>query len=173
MKVPNFQKKLKNPFASKECIDILNYRIEQEESSSRLYHAMSLWLNDNGFKGAAKKWQEDADGEMQHAGWAKDFLLDMGIQPKTPMLKEPMQEFTGLVDIINKSYEHEIMVTQQCNDLAAHALKYSNHLLHQLAIKYLQEQQEELGKLQDLLDKLDAFGTDPIALRLLDNELGG
>lgn len=163
--------KSNNPFVTKECIDILTFRIEQEESSSRLYHAMSLWLNDNGYIGASKRWQEDADGEMVHAGWAKEFLLDMGVQPKLSTLKEPLQSFKSFPEIIRKSYDHEIMVTKQCNELAVHALKYNNHLLYQLAIKYLQEQQEELGRAQTLVDKLEAFGEDKIALRLLDNEL--
>jgi ferritin len=47
----------------------------------------------------------------------------------------------------------------------------SNHLLHQLAIKFLQEQQEELGKIQNLIDQLESFGEDKIAMRLLDHEL--
>jgi len=161
-----------NPFASKECIDILNFRILNEEQSSRLYQSMSLWLNDNGYLGAAKQWLKDAEGELEHAQWAKDFLLDMGVQPKLPALQEPPQTFQGLPDIIRKSYEHEIVVTQQCNDLAKHAMQYGNHLLYQLAIKYLQEQQEELGKLQNLLDKLKAFGENPDVIKMLDNELG-
>lgn len=161
----------KNPFASKEVVDILNFRIEQEEQSSRLYHTMSIWLNDNGYMGASKAWQKDADGEMEHAGWAKEFLLDMGIQPKIPALKEPEQTYTGLPDVIRKSYDHEIVVTKQCSDLASFAMKNGNHLLYQLSIKYLTEQQEELGKLQTLIDKLEAFGEDKIAIRLLDNEL--
>jgi ferritin len=171
--IPKLTLSNKNPFASKECIEILNYRIEQEEQSSRLYHSMSMWLNDNGFMGASKAWQKDSEGEMEHAGWAKEFLLDMGIQPRIPALKEPEQKFAGLPDIIKKSYDHEIMVTKQCSELASHAMKYNNHLLYQLAIKYLTEQQEELGKLQTLIDKLEAFGEDKIALRLLDNELAG
>jgi len=166
------KKEILNPFTSQECIDILNFRIEQEELSSRLYQAMSLWLNDNGFMGAAKAWLKDAEGEMEHAQWAKDFLLDMGVQPKLSTLTMPVQKFEGLCDIIEQSYAHEVLVTTQCNDLAKHAMQYGNHLLYQLAIKYLQEQQEELGKLQTLLDKLEAFGEDKIALRLLDNELG-
>lgn len=165
-------KSITNPFATKECIDILNYRIQQEEQSSRLYQSMSLWLNDNGFLGAAKSWLKDSEDEMTHAQWAKDFLLDMGVQPKLPALQEPQQTFTGLPDVIKKSYEHEIVVTQQCNDLAKHSIQYGNHLLYQLAIKYLHEQQEELGKLQNLLDRLNAFGENPDVLRLLDNELG-
>lgn len=161
-----------NPFISKECIDILNFRIEQEEQSSRLYQSMSLWLNDNGYMGAAKAWLKDSEDELLHAQWAKDFLLDMGIQPLLPALKQPQQSFKDLCDVIKQSYQHEIVVTQQCNDLAKHAMEYGNHLLYQLAIKYLKEQQEELGKLQTLLDKLEAFGEDKIAIRLLDNELG-
>lgn len=164
--------KPKNPFASKECIDILNFRIEQEEYSSRLYHIMSLWLNNNGYVGAAKAWQTDSDGEMVHASWAKDFLLSMGITPKIPALKEPPQVFTGLPDIIKQSYAHEIIVTQQCNDLAIHALKYNNHLLYVLATKYTIEQIEELDKVITYMDKLEAFGEDKIAMKLFDQELG-
>lgn len=166
------KKEMSNPFITKECIDILNYRIEQEEQSSRLYQSMSLWLNDNGFMGAAKQWLKDAEGEMEHAQWAKDFLLDMGVQPKLPALKEPPQEFKGLPDIIEQSYSHEIEVTRQCNDLSKYAMSTSNSLLYQLSLKYMTEQQEELGKIQTLIDKLSAFGEDKIALRLLDNELG-
>jgi ferritin len=167
------RKSQKNPFATQTVIDALNYRIEQEEYSSRIYHAMSMWLNDNGYMGAAKAWQSDSDDEMKHATWAKEYLLDMGIQPKIPALKEPPQTFTGLPDVIRQSYTHEIDITNQCNALANKALSTSDNLLYQLANKFLQEQQEELGKLQTLLDKLEAFGEDKIAIRLLDNELGG
>ena len=163
--------KNKNPFASDSVIKILNYRIEQEESSSRLYEAMSLWLNDNGFMGASKKWKQDSLDELDHAQWAKNYLLDMGVQPTLPALPKPEQSFTSFPEIIKKSYEHEIMVTQQCNELAKEGMRTADHLLYQLANKFLQEQQEEIGKLQTLKDKLESFGEDKIALRLLDNEL--
>lgn len=160
-----------NPF-TKDYIDILNFRIEQEELSSRLYESMALWLNNNGYLGAAKAWKKDSCDELTHAGWAKDFLLDMGVTPKLPMLAEPPHSFKGLPDIIRQSFAHEIKITQQCNDLADFACKSGNHLLYQLAIKYMQEQQEEIGKAQTLVDKLNAFGDTPIAMKMLDTELG-
>jgi ferritin len=166
-------KNKKNPFATKGVIKILNFRIQAEESSSRLYQGMSLWLNDNGFMGAAATWLKDSEDEMAHALWAKTYLLDMGIQPTLPALKMPPQTFGGLPEIIRKSYEHEVLVTEQVNSLAIEGQKTGDHLLYQLAIKYMEEQQEELGRLQTLLDKLDAFGEDKIAMRLLDNELAG
>lgn len=162
---------MENPFA-KNSIDILNFRIEQEELSSRKYEAMSLWLNNNGYVGAAKAWKKDAEGEMEHAQWAKDYLLDMGVTPKLPALSEPEREFSSLPDIITKTFDHEIVISQQCNELANYAYLNGNHLLYQLALKYMTEQQEELGKAQTLVDKLNAFGGDKIAMRLLDDELG-
>ena len=162
---------MENPFA-KNCVDILNYRIEQEELSARLYEAMSLWLNDKGYTGAAKAWAKDAEGEWEHSQWAKDFLLDMGVNPKLSALSAPSQEFSGLPDIIRKSFEHEVAVTQQCNELANYAYLNGNHLLYQLAVKYMTEQQEEMGKVQTYMDKLAALGESEVALKLFDTELG-
>lgn len=160
---------MENPFA-KNSVDILNFRIEQEEYSARLYEAMSLWLDNNGYVNAAKVWKKDSEGEWEHAGWAKNFLLDMGITPKLPALTEPPHEFQGLPDVIRQSFAHEIKVTQQCNELATYAYMNGNHLLYQLAMKYLTEQQEELGKVQTLVDKLNTFGEDKTAMRLFETD---
>lgn len=160
-----------NPLISEPCIDYLNYRIEQEEYSGRIYLAMSMWLNDNGYLNAAKLWKKYSDEEMKHADDAREYLLAMGVQPLTPKLEAPGQNFSGLPEIIQKSYEHEIEVTTQIKDLSTHALKMGDHMLYQLGLNYLKEQVEEHGKMQDLMDQIEAFGTDKIAMRLFDHEL--
>jgi ferritin len=162
----------KNPLITEECIKYLNYRVQQEEQSGRIYLSMSMWLNNNGFLGSAKLWKKYSDEEMGHAEFAREYLLAMGVQPLTPKLEAPNQNFAGLPDIIEQSFEHEIEVTTQCKDLADHALGIKDHMLYQLALQYLKEQVEEHSKMQDLMDKLSAFGQDKIALRLLDDELG-
>lgn len=159
-----------NPLVA-ECVDILNFRIEQEELSSRLYHSMSMWLNNAGYINAATKWQKDADDEMEHASWAKDFLLDMGVNPKIPALNEPKRDFTSFPDIIRETYAHEVLVTKQCNDLANFAMKAGNHLLYQLAFKYMKEQQEELGRCQTALDILNTFGESKDVLLMIEQSL--
>ena len=105
--------------------------------------------------------------------WAKEYLLSLGVQPKIPALKEPPQKFSGLPEIIRESFKHEIDVTNQCNDLSNSAVKTGDNLLYQLASKYMEEQIEEFDKLQNLMDKLEAFGEDKLAMRFLDNELKG
>ena len=164
-------KKKHNPLITEECIGYLNYRIEQEEYSARIYLAMSMWLEDNGYLNAGKLWRKYSNEEMLHANDAREYLLAMGVQPSTPKLDAPNESFTGLPEIIELSYEHEIEVTTQIKDLSSHALKMNDHMLYQLGLAYLKEQVEEHGKMQDLMDQLDAFGTDKIAMRLFDHEL--
>jgi ferritin len=162
-----------NFLLSEECVKYLNYRIEQEELSSRLYLSMSLWLNNKGYEGAAKLWKQYSNEELTHADWSREYLLSFGVQPQTPALSMQQQLFSGLPEIIKLSYDHEIEVSKQCKDLATEAFKKGDHMLYELALKYLKEQVEEHNKMQNWMDQLEAFGTDKIALRLLDEKMSG
>ena len=163
----------KNILISDSAITALNYRVQQEELSSRIYKAMSMWLNNNGYIGAAKLWLKYSDEELTHSDWAREYLLAMGVQPTTPKLDAPTQNFTGLPEIIQLSYEHEIVVTKQCKQLAADSFKEGDHMLYQLALKYVKEQVEEHEKMQNWVDRLTAFGEDKLAMRFLDEEMAG
>lgn len=163
----------KNELLSDSGMKLLNFRIEQEEISSRLYLAMSTWLNNNGYTGSAALWKKYSDEEMTHANWARQYLLSMGVTPATPALDMPQQNFAGLPEIIQQTHDHEIKITKQCKQFATIIFKEGDHMMYQLALQYLKEQVEEHDKAQNLVDRLKAFGTDKIALRLLDNELGG
>lgn len=153
---------------SDKIIGLLNYRIEQEEFSSRLYLAMSVWLGWMGYAGAEKLWAKYSDEEMVHSKFAYNYLLDLNIKPTVPAIKEPQQEFKNLPQIIALSYKHEVDITNQCNALANAALAEADMMTFQLAQQYVKEQVEELSKTQFLLDQLEIFGDDKIALRLLD-----
>jgi len=164
--------KAPNPLLSADCMGYLNYRIEQEEYSSRIYLAMSMWLNNKGYQGAAALWKKYSDEEQTHADWARTYALSFGVQPATPALTTPPQNFLGLPQIIQMSYDHEIEISSQIKDMASDALKKSDHILYELCLKYLKEQVEEHDKMQNWMDQLEAFGTDKVALRLLDNKMG-
>lgn len=162
----------KNPLIDDSCISFLNYRIQQEEYSSRIYLSMSMWLNNNGYLNAAKLWKKYSQEELGHADLAREYLLNMGIQPATPPLEQPVENYKGgFPEIIRKSHQHEIDITIQISDLAKHAMIDGDHMLYELALHYLKEQNEEMGKTQDLVDQLISFGEDKLALRLFDHEL--
>lgn len=160
-----------NPFVGEGCINYLNYRIQQEEYSSRVYLSMSMWLTNQGYLNAGKIWKKYSEEEHKHADMAREYLLNLGVQPATPPLEQPVENYAGFPDIIRRTHQHEIDVTMQIKDLADHSLKMGNHMLYELALQYMKEQNEEMGKTQDLVDQLEAFGEDKIALRLFDHDL--
>lgn len=157
---------------SNKIIDLLSYRIEQEELSSRIYLAMSIWLGFNGYTGAEKLWKSYSEEEIDHSKWAYEYLLALNIKPNVPSIKEPEQNFKGLPQIIAKSYEHEVDITNQVTELTKIAQQEGDFMTFELGLRYCKEQVNELDKTQLLIDKLEAFGTDRVALKLLDQELG-
>jgi ferritin len=159
-------------FISKKIEDLINLRIFEEEQSSRIYLAMAKWLSFNGYAGASKLWAKYASEENNHSGWAYTYLEDLDILPKVPALEAPKCEFKGLEDICKQSYDHEIMVTKSCNELAKAAAAEGDYMTVELAQRYLKEQAEEIGKTTYWLDRIEAFGNSPESLRLLDDEMG-
>lgn len=162
----------RNPLFSSSCESYLQRRIQQEEQSSRKYHSMAMWLKNEGFDGAGSLWAKYAAEEMGHADWSRNYLLSMGITPQTPVLNAEPNAYAGLPAIIELSYDHEVEITKQIKEIGQHAMKEGDHMLYTLVGQYLKEQVEEHDKMQTWIDKLKTFGTDPIALRWLDEEMG-
>ena len=156
---------------SDNIISKLNYRIQQEEMSSRIYFGMANWLEFMGYTGAAKLWRKYSE-EKGHAKIVVDYLLDLNILPNISELEKPQTEFKSLEQIIALSYKHEVDITNQCKELASLSFKEGDFMTFNLAQKFVTEQVEELKKTQLWIDKLSLFGNDRIALRLLDNEMG-
>ena len=162
---------MKSNFLSDKIITLLNYRINQEEESSRIYKSMSIWLDDKAYFNASKLWQKYSDEELKHAEWAREHLLSFNIRPETQPIGPVPNDFTGLDDIIRKTLEHETVVTQQCKDLAKTAQDENDTLTYTLALKYCAEQVEEMKKSFDLVNLLDTYGAEKLALALLDHQL--
>lgn len=156
---------------NQKLINLLQFRIKAEEESSRLYKAMAIYLNYEGYHGAAKLWCKYAEEERAHAEWSYEYLLDLDVMPIVDSLVKPASQFEGLYDVILKSLNHEYVVTEQCQELARVASEEGDYMTLEFAQKYLREQREEIGKLTNLVDRLKAFGTSKEALRFLDNEL--
>lgn len=164
--------KTKSFFLSENIVNLLNYRIEQEEFSSRLYLSMSFWLTNEGYLGAGKLFKKFSAEELIHADKAKEMLLANGLQPITPALAKPEQDFKSLPKVIEIAFEHEKEITTQCYELTKAAFNEDNYMVAELGLWYAKEQAEELDKIQNLVDRLEAFGKDPDLLRELDDEMG-
>lgn len=157
---------------NKSIEDLVNYRIQQEELSSRIYLAMSKWLTKNGYFGASKLFKKWSDEELVHAGFAYTYLEDLNIQPCVPELEKVEENFTSLKEIVQKAFEHEMVVTEQCNELTKAAMSANDFMTMTLGQKYMLEQQEEIAKTTYWNDRILAFGVDKTALLVIDNEMG-
>jgi ferritin len=143
---------------NKKIIDLLNYRIQQEEHSSRIYEQFALWLDDKGFKNFAKLYYKYAKEELKHSRFAKDHLLAFGVQPELTKLPAPDMEFNSLKEILTLTLEHEQEITQQCNELTKTAAALDDFPTMTLGMKYCAEQVEELDKAQTFVDQMETFG---------------
>ena len=147
---------------SDKLIELFNFRIKAELESSYLYEAMAVHLAKLGFINASKVWRQDATSEREHAGWAMDYMLTMDVKPEIPLITKQVQEFTDLKDIIDKTTEHEYLVTKQCNDLAKAAMLAEDLLTYNfVARKYLVEQEEELEKCMEMQRLINLYGNTP------------
>ncbi len=162
-----------NGLLPEEIVKLLNYRINQEEVSSRLYYAMHEWLDNKGYFGGSKMLERWSGEEMYHAGWARDFLESYDYLPEVGALEAVPTEYKSLKDVIAKSYDHEVEMTDQCNELAKKAVKAECFCTLPLAMKYLKEQTEELSKVSNWLDRLSLVADDPREIMLIDREMGG
>lgn len=155
-----------------EIVKLLNYRIEQEELSSRLYLSMSEWLTNQGYDGAAKMIHSWYEEEAEHAVWAREFLRSYNFLPEVRTIAAPTLSFSSLKDVIKKSLEHEIEITSQCNELATKVNDVGCYCAMPLALKYIQEQADEIDKTTGWLDRLDLAGDDMAAILQIDAEMG-
>lgn len=153
---------------SDNIISLLNFRINEEEKSSRIYLAMHLWLEDKGYFNSSKLWKKYSEEELKHADWAREFLLSFNITPETRPIGEVQNDFSGLDDIIHKTLEHEIVITNQCKDLSLAAFNEQDMLTFTLGQKYVAEQVEEVAKSFSLVSLLDQYKDVPLGMALLD-----
>ena len=167
----NLIEKNKQSQLDSKIVDLLNFRIVQEELSSRIYKVMALWLEDKAYFNSAKLWSRFSQEELVHAEWAREHLLSFNIRPKTESLESVPNDFTGLGDIINKTLEHEMKITKQCNDFAKSCFELGDMNTFTLALKYNSEQIEEMKKANDLVTLLNNYGEDRLSIALLDHEI--
>lgn len=139
-------------FINQDIINILNYRIQQEQYSSKVYEQMSLWLANESFLNMSKIWAKFAEEELEHAELAKNYLLSFNIMPELMVIEEPINDFKDARDIIQKTFDHEVSVTTQCLELTNKAMEWKDWTLFALGQKYNEIQRIEMDEVNSLVD---------------------
>lgn len=148
----------------------LKAQLKNELDSSRLYLAMSQWLEFNGWFGAAKLWKKYADEELVHVDRFYKYMQDRNAMPCTPVAKEQPTEFKGIKEIVIASYEHEVQVSNWIRDIALAALNEKDLHTYDFMMELIREQTEEEAKTLYWVDRVEMLEQQNVSLFFLDKE---
>lgn len=151
---------------------ILNAQILNEMDSSALYRAMSNCLEHRGWVGAAKLWKKYSSEEVGHAEKIMSYMQDRDCKPIIPGTTQPQQMFEDIVDIVNKSDAHEVLITSQWKKIASEAMKEADLMTFELAQWFIKEQTEEEAKVLYWIDRIEMYKKTNKSLGDLDDEMG-
>jgi ferritin len=152
--------------------NLLNEQVVAEMYSANLYLSMSAWFRNKSLDGYANWFYVQYKEEMDHALIFYNFILNAGGKVGLGQIDAPPVEFAGTREILEKSLEHEQLVTSLIYAINEAALAVKDYKTVQFLDWFIQEQVEEEDNASTNLDRYDLFGTDPKGLYSLDEEMG-
>ena len=152
---------------------LLNQQVNKELYSAYLYLDFSIYYDEEGLDGFANWYKIQAQEERDHAMLMLQYLQNNGGKATLETIAKPDKELTGRLQVLELGLEHERYVTSLIHDLyeAAHSAKDFRTM--QFLDWFVKEQGEEETNANDLISKMELFGSDPKSLYMLNSELAG
>jgi len=96
---------------------------------------------------------------------------ERGGQAKIPAMKQPASNFTSLTALFQGLFKHEVLVSDEINNVVDICLKEKDFTTHNFMQWYVAEQIEEESTARKVLDKINLIGNDKGGLYLFDRDL--
>jgi ferritin len=152
--------------------DALNSQINAELYSSYLYLSMSAYFDSQNLTGMANWMRIQAQEELTHAMKFFDFVNERDGIVVLTQVGAPKTEWTSPLDVFEDVLAHEKKVTGLINELVDLSLTEKDHAANIFLQWFVTEQVEEEANASTIVDKLKLIGDTPVALYMLDGELG-
>ena len=149
-----------------------NGQLNAELYSSYLYLSMSAYFNSQNLAGMANWMRIQAQEELAHVTKFFDFINDRDGRVLLAQVEAPKTEWTSPLDVFEDTLEHERKVTGLVNDLVDLSLDERDHASNTFLQWFVTEQVEEESAAKAIVDKLKLIGDKPVALYMLDGQLG-
>ncbi|HEG4588425.1 TPA: non-heme ferritin [Campylobacter jejuni] len=153
---------------SKEVVKLLNEQINKEMYAANLYLSMSSWCYENSLDGAGAFLFAHASEESDHAKKLITYLNETDSHVELQEVKQPEQNFKSLLDVFEKTYEHEQFITKSINTLVEHMLAHKDYSTFNFLQWYVSEQHEEEALFRGIVDKIKLIGEHGNGLYLAD-----
>jgi ferritin len=151
----------------------LNDQINAEQYSALLYLSMSAWFADKGLPGFSNWMYVQFQEEMTHANKIFRFVVERNGRVVLKAIEQMPVEFSSILDVVEKTLEHEQHVTSLINNIVDIATEERDHATQSFLQWFVDEQVEEEANVTEILDSLkliegEAKGN---GLFMLDREL--
>ena len=151
--------------------DLLNQQINKEFYSAYLYLDFSNYFEDAGLDGFANWYKVQAQEERDNAMLFYQYLQNENQKVTLEAIAKPDKVFTCHMDVLKAGLEHEEYVTSLINDIYAAAYEVKDFRTMQFLDWFVKEQGEEETNANDMITKMELFGSDPKSLYMLNQEL--
>jgi len=152
--------------------ELLNQQINKEFYSAYLYLEISNYFEDRSLDGFANWYMIQAQEERDHAMLFYQYLQNNNQKVTLEAIAKPDVSIVTDMDALKASLKHEIYVTSLINDIYAAAYEVKDFRTMQFLDWFVKEQGEEETNANDMISKMELFGSDPKSLYMLNQELG-
>jgi len=154
-----------------KMLNALNEQINAEQYSSLLYLSMSSYFSNMGLPGFANWMYIQYQEEMTHANKFFKYVTERGGKVILKAIKQMPVDFNGVIDVFEKTKEHEALVTSLINNLVDVAIEERDHAAQSFLKWFVDEQVEEEANVQEILDTLKLIDGQGNGIFMLDREM--
>ena len=156
---------------SKKVLEMINEQMNFELQSAYEYKAMQIYADDQDFEGFAHWFGQQVREEIEHAEKMTKFLLEVGYKPVCGAIQAPNTEFSDLLDVTKKAFEHEKEVTRRVHAIAKAAREEGDERVISFIKWFIDEQVEEEDTFNKLVTRLERINGNYGGLYILDGQL--
>jgi len=157
---------------SKKLQEKMNEQIKHELYSAYFYLSMAAYLESVSLIGAAHWMRLQAQEEQEHAMKFFDHIHDRGGRVMLQAIDQPPTEFNDLLDVFEKTLEHEKKVTILIKDLYSLAVTEEDYASQTFLQWFVNEQVEEEKNASQIVEQIKMIGDHKGSLFMLDGYLG-
>ncbi|MBR2019224.1 MAG: ferritin [Clostridia bacterium] len=151
--------------------ELLNQQINKEFYSAYLYLDFSNYFKAVGLDGFANWYMIQAQEERDHAMLFYTYLQNENMPVTLEAIAKPDKTFSCHMDVLKAGLEHEEYVTSLINAIYGAAYDVRDFRTMQFLDWFVKEQGEEETNANDMITKMELFGSDPKSLYMLNQEL--
>nr|WP_319570307.1 ferritin [uncultured Draconibacterium sp.] len=154
-----------------KLLNALNEQINAEQYSSLLYLSMSAYFNDKGLPGFANWMYVQYQEELTHANKFFNYVVERGGKVELKAIDQMPTTWEGVIDVYEKTLEHEQLVTDLINKLVDVAVEERDHATQSFLRWFVDEQVEEEANVTEILDTLKLINGQGNGIFMLDREM--